>query len=56
MIKKLRKNLYFVFFVLATFVTPPDVAHQIITSIYIIILYELLLIYTLLKVEFINFR
>lgn len=55
-IKKLRKNLHFVFFVLATFVTPPDVAHQIITSICMIILHELLLIYILLKIEFIYFR
>lgn len=55
-IKRLRKILYFVFFVLGTLVTPPDVAHQLITSICIIMTYELILIYMLLKIEFINFR
>ena len=53
-IKKLRKVWYFAFFLLATCITPPDVVYQLIISICIIIIYELILIYLLLKVEFIN--
>jgi len=55
-IKKLRKILYFAFFVVATVVTPPDIAHQLITSICIIMSYELLLLYLLLKIELIHFK
>ena len=55
-IKKLRKILYFAFFVSATFLTPPDVAYQLITSICIVLVYELTLIHILLKIEFFNFR
>jgi Sec-independent protein secretion pathway component TatC len=38
----------------ATCITPPDVVYQLLVSICIIIIYELILIYLLLKVEFIN--
>lgn len=55
-IKKLRKIFYFAFFVTATCITPPDVTHQLITSICIIMVYELILIRILLKIEFINFK
>jgi sec-independent protein translocase protein TatC len=55
-IKRLRKILYFAFFVIATIVTPPEVTHQLITSICIIIIYELILISILLKIEFTHFR
>lgn len=55
-IKKLRKVLYFAFLMIATCMTPPDVTHQVIISICIIIIYELILIYLLLKIEFINFK
>jgi len=53
-VKKLRKVWYFAFFILATCITPPDVVYQLIISICIIIIYELILIYLLLKVEFID--
>jgi len=52
LIKRLRKILYFIFFVIATVVTPPDVTHQLITSVCIIIIYELILISVLLKIEY----
>lgn len=53
-VKKLRKVWYFAFFLVATCITPPDVLYQLLISICIIIIYELILIYLLLKVEFIN--
>lgn len=53
-VKKLRKVWYFAFFILATCITPPDVVYQLIISICIITIYELILIYLLLKVELIN--
>lgn len=56
MIRRLRKILYFSFFVIATFITPPDVIYQLITGICMVILYELILIYILLKKEFRNIR
>ena len=55
-IKKLRKILYFAFVVVGTLITPPDVAYQLITSICIIMVYELILIQILLKIELINFN
>jgi sec-independent protein translocase protein TatC len=55
-VKKLRKILYFTFFLVATCVTPPDVAHQLIVSICIIVLYEFFLANILLKIELINFK
>ena len=55
-VKKLRKVLYFIFFLVATTVTPPDVAHQLILSICIIVLYEFFLVNILLKIELINFK
>ena len=56
MIRRLRKILYFSFFIIATFITPPDVIYQLITGICMVILYELILIYILLKKEFRNIR
>ncbi len=55
-IKKLRKVLYFAFFVVATIVTPPDVGYQLITSTFIIMIYELLLFHILLKIELSHFN
>lgn len=54
-IKNLRKVLYFSFVVVGTIVTPPDVIHQLISSICTIIVYELILGYILLKIEFMHF-
>jgi sec-independent protein translocase protein TatC len=53
-VKKLRKVWYFAFFLVATCITPPEVIYQLIVSICTIIIYELVLMYLLLKVEFIN--
>jgi sec-independent protein translocase protein TatC len=50
-IKRLRKVLYFVFFIVATLITPPNVEHQLFTSICIIMIYELILIHLLFKIE-----
>lgn len=54
LIRKLRKILYFSFVIAGTIITPPDVIHQLISSICIIMVYELILGYTLLKIEFMN--
>ena len=50
-IKKLRKAFYFTFFIISTFVTPPEVLYQLITSICIILIYELLIIYMIFKTK-----
>lgn len=55
-IKKLRKILYFAFFLFATCVTPPEVVYQLITSICIIVVYELFIIHIILKLELTNFK
>jgi len=53
-IKKLRKLFYFVFFIFSTFITPPEVTYQLTVSISIIVLYELITVYLILKTEFAN--
>jgi sec-independent protein translocase protein TatC len=50
-IKKLRKICYFLFFIFATFVTPPEVLYQLAMSIGIILIYELLIIYMIFKTK-----
>ena len=55
MVKKLRKVFYFLFFIFSTFLTPPEVIYQLIISVFIIIIYELIIIYTVLKTELVNF-
>ena len=50
-IKKLRKAFYFTFFILSTFLTPPEVLYQLIMSICIILIYELLIIYMIFKTK-----
>lgn len=55
-IKSFRKTFYFIFFLFATFVTPPEVFYQLIISICIIIVYELIIMYIILKTEFSIFR
>ena len=54
--EKLRKILYFAFFLFATCVTPPEVVYQLITSICIIVVYELFIIHIILKLELTNFK
>ncbi len=51
MIKKLRKIFYFIFFSLSTFITPPEVLYQLIMSICIILIYEVLIIYMIFKMK-----
>ena len=50
-IKKLRKIFYFIFFSLSTFITPPEVLYQLIMSICIILIYEVLIIYMIFKTK-----
>lgn len=54
-IKKLKKIFYFCFFIFSTMVTPPDVIYQLIISIFIIIIYELITVYIVFKTELVNF-
>lgn len=54
-VKKLRKIFYFFFFLFSTFLTPPEVIYQLIISICIIIIYELITIHMVLKTELANF-
>jgi Sec-independent protein secretion pathway component TatC len=55
-IQKFRKILYFSFFVLSTFVTPPEIFYQITISICIIVIYELTTIHMVFKTELIKFK
>nr|YP_010131749.1 SecY-independent transporter protein [Thalassiosira profunda]QPZ94117.1 SecY-independent transporter protein [Thalassiosira profunda] len=55
-IKKFRKIFYFVFFIFSTFLTPPEVVYQLITSICIIVIYELITIHMIFKTELTSFR
>lgn len=55
-VKKFRKSFYFVFFILATFITPPEVVYQVVVSICIVIIYELVIIYMILKTEFTSIK
>jgi len=50
-LSKLRKISYFAFFCFATVITPPDVAYQVLTSICMIICYEITTVYIILKSE-----
>jgi len=51
-IKKLRKICYFLFFfIFSTFVTPPEVLYQLGISIGIIFIYELFIVYMILKTK-----
>ena len=56
MIKKLRKFSYFSFFILSAFVAPPEVSYQLVTSICLIFLYELVILYMILRTELDSFR
>lgn len=56
MIKKLKKFSYFSFFVLSAFVTPPEVSYQLVMSICLIFIYELVIFYMILRTELDSFR
>jgi sec-independent protein translocase protein TatC len=49
-IKSFRKLFYFVFIIFSTLTTPPDIASQIVMSISLIIMYELLIFIKYLKI------
>jgi Sec-independent protein secretion pathway component TatC len=51
LVKKLRKIFYLFFFIFSTFLTPPEVTYQLIISICMIIIYELVIINFIFKNE-----
>lgn len=55
-VKKSKKVLYFIFFLIATSVTPPEVVYQLIISVFIIIIYELIVIRNVTRIELINLK
>ena len=55
-IQRLRKTLYFLFIILSTFVTPPEVVYQIMISICIVVVYELTIIQIIFKTELTEFK
>lgn len=55
-LNKFRKVFYFLFFCFATFITPPDVVYQLLTSICIIIIYEVTTISIIFKSELLKIR
>lgn len=50
-IKRLRKFLFFLFFILSTLVTPPEVLYQLVMSVCTIFIYESVIFYTIFKTE-----
>lgn len=55
-IKKLRKIFYFLFFILSTFATPPEVIYQLAMGICTILIYELLIVYMIFKTKLSIFK
>jgi Sec-independent protein secretion pathway component TatC len=53
-VKKFRKLFYFLFLTISTFFTPPEVTYQLIVSICTIIIYELITISMIFKIELIR--
>jgi sec-independent protein translocase protein TatC len=54
-IKKFRKVFYFLFFIFSTFLTPPDVVYQLATGLCIVIIYELVTLFIILRTELTKF-
>ena len=50
-IKNTRKIFYLIFFLVATFLTPPDVGSQIFLGVSFVVIYELLIVITIFKSE-----
>ena len=48
-IKKFRKSLYLIFFIIATLITPPDVISQILIALSFIMIYEIIIVSVILK-------
>jgi len=55
-IKKLKKICYYIFVILATLSTPPEVVYQLICSLFILIIYELIVISIILNYELIRIK
>ena len=53
-IKNSRKFFYFIFLIFATLITPPEVVYQLIVGIFIVIVYEFLIVFTILKTKLDN--
>jgi len=49
LLKRIRKSFYFLFFLLATTLTPPDIYSQLFISLNTIIFYEISIIYIIFK-------
>lgn len=54
-VKKLRKLFYFIFFFFSTVITPPEVVYQLIVGVCLIIIYEIITLYLIIKIELVNF-
>jgi len=50
-IQKLRKIIYYIFFMFSTLLTPPEVIYQVMLSICLIIIYELIIFYAVFETE-----
>jgi sec-independent protein translocase protein TatC len=48
-IKKFRKSLYLIFFIIATLITPPDVISQILIALSFIMIYEIIIVSVIFK-------
>jgi sec-independent protein translocase protein TatC len=48
-VKKYRKLYYYVFLLFSTLVTPPDLISQIVTTFVLIVLYEIILVLSMLR-------
>lgn len=51
-IKKYRKLYYYIFLIFSTFVTPPDLISQILTTLLIILIYEIILLFLIFQSQF----
>lgn len=48
-IRKYRKIYYYVFLIIATFMTPPDIISQIFTTFFLITVYEVVLVFSIFR-------
>lgn len=51
-VKKLRKHIYFSFFILSAFISPPEVITQLLTTIFICFIFEFFFIKYLMKTKY----
>jgi sec-independent protein translocase protein TatC len=56
LIKTFRKLIYFAFFLIATVITPPDIFSQLFIGLSTIIIYETIIISTILKINLFNVK